>query len=151
MVPVKYEEIIAGFRTLQAVDFEYGNDEARGWERLGELTDALKTLPDPERAIPEMFAVMERLPDADMGSPGPLVHTLEKLRGYEKELGLSVARCPSTLSVWMVNRILNSELTPADRRKYMALLEHAFVHPKATEGVRHDAQRFIEYQNGKTV
>jgi hypothetical protein len=98
-----------------------------------------------------MFAVMERLPGADMGSPGPLVHTLEKLGGYEKELVLSVARCPTTLSVWMVNRILNSDLTPADRRKYLALLEQAFVHPKATEGVRHDARRFIDYQNGKTV
>jgi hypothetical protein len=148
---VKYEEIIAGFRALQAVDFEYGNDDARGWERLGELTDALKTLRDPEKAIPEMFAVMERLPDADIGSPGALVHTLEKFRGYEKELVLSVARCPSTPSVWMVNRILNTDLSSADRRMYMTLLEDAAAHPKTTEAVRLDARSFIVYQNGKTV
>jgi hypothetical protein len=39
-----------------------------------------------------MFNVMERPPDADLGSPGPLVHTLERWRGYEPELVNSVRR-----------------------------------------------------------
>jgi hypothetical protein len=72
---MNYEEIVAGLRNLQASDFDCKNLKARGWERLAELTDALMATPDPpEDAIPELFSVMERLPDADLGSPGPLVH-----------------------------------------------------------------------------
>ena len=44
-------------------------------------------------------SVMERLPDVDLGSPGPLVHTLERLHGYENELMRSVRRQPSRQDV----------------------------------------------------
>jgi hypothetical protein len=142
-----YEEIIAGFRALQASDFDFKNINARGWERLKELTDALTSIPDAEKAIPEMFSVMERLPDVDLGSPGPLVHTMERWRGgYEHELVNSVRRRPSTLSVWMVNRILNTDLPDDTRRSYMSLLNEAATHPTASETVREDARRFIEFQ-----
>ena len=111
---MKYEEIITGLRTLRPSDFDYSNMEARGWERLSELTDALTGIPGgPEAAIPELFGVMERMPDADLGSPGPLVHTLEALKGYEVELIRSVSRSPSLLSVWMINRILNTDVRPS--------------------------------------
>src|SRR5262244_1723234 len=72
-------EIITGLRTLRPSDFDYNNLEARGCEHLSELTDALMTIPggQPDTAIPEWFSVMKRMPDADLGSPGPLVHTLE--------------------------------------------------------------------------
>ena len=74
-----YEEIIAGLRSLRPSDFDDNNVEARGRERLYELTDALMATPSspPEAAIPELFGVMERMSDANLGSPGPLVHTLE--------------------------------------------------------------------------
>jgi hypothetical protein len=114
---MKYEEIIAGFQALQASDFDRMNIDARGLERLAELTDALMSVPEPEKAIPELFSVMERLPDADLGSPGPLVHTLERMHGYECELVRSVRRQPSPLSVWMVNRIPTPtyRMTPGSR------------------------------------
>jgi hypothetical protein len=145
-----YEEIVAGFRALQASDFDYANINARGPERLVELTDALKSVREPEKAIPEMFSVMERLPDADLGSPGPLVHTMERWRGgYEHELVSSVHRCPSMLSVWMVNRILNTDLPDDTRRTYMSLLNEAATHPSASEDVRESAREFIEFQTRK--
>ena len=145
-----YEEITAGFRALQASDFDYKNINARGWERLAELTDALMTVPDAEKAIPEMFSVMERLPDADLGSPGPLVHTMERWRGgYEHELVDSVRRCPSILSVWMVNRILNTDLPDDTRRSYMSLLNEVATHTTAPEPVREDARRFVDFQMRK--
>ncbi len=147
---MKYEEIITGLRTLHAGDFDYMNFNARGWERLAELTDALRSAADPEKAIPELFGVMERLPDADLGSPGPLVHTLERLHGYEDELVRSVRRQPSLLSVWMVNRILNTNLSEDARQSYIALLDEALAHPNAPETVREDARRFIEFQTRKT-
>jgi hypothetical protein len=145
-----YEEIIAGFRALQAGDFHYMNVGARGWERLAELTDALMSAPGAEKAIPELFSVMERLPAADLGSPGPLVHTLERLNGYKEELVRSVHRQPSLLSVWMVNRILNTNLSDDARRSYIALLNEVWAHPNTPETVREDAQHFLELQMRKT-
>jgi hypothetical protein len=147
---MKYEEIIAGFRALKAEDFDYMNVSARGSERLAELTDALMSAPDAEKAIPELFAVMERLPNAHLGSPGPLVHTLEGLQGYEKELVRSVRHQPSQLSVWMVNRILNTDLSDDTRRAYIGLLNEASAHPLAPEAVRQDVRGFIELQMRKT-
>ena len=145
-----YEEIVAGFKALQESDFDYANVHVRGPERLAELTEPLKALPGAEKAIPEMFAVMERLRDADLGSPGPLVHTIERWRGrYENELVNPVRRCPSMLSVWMVNRILNTGLPDDTRREYMSLLHDATIHPKASEDVRQSAREFIEFQVGK--
>jgi hypothetical protein len=146
---MKYEEIIAGFRGLQASDFDYNNADARGCERLAELTDALMSIPHAEKAIPELFSVMERLPDADLGSPGPLVHTLERLHGYEEELVSSIHRRPSLLSVWMVNRILNTDLPDDARLSFIALLNEATTHPNAPESVREDARSFVELQIGK--
>jgi hypothetical protein len=93
---------------------------------------------------------MERRPDVDLGSPGPLVHTLERLHGYEDELMRSVRRQPSLLSVWMVNRMLNTNLSQDARHSYMALLNEAFSHPHASKTVREDVRGFIELQTGKT-
>ena len=146
---MKYEEVISGFRALRASDFDYMNVDARGLERLSELTDALMLLPDKEKAIPELFDVMERLPEAELGSPGPLVHTLERLYAYEPELVRSVRRRPSLLSVWMVNRILNTALSEDARRMYLALLQEAASDRNVPETVRHDARRFVELQKGK--
>ena len=148
--PMKYEEIIAGFVALQASDFDHMNVDARGLERLSELTDALMNAPGAEKAIPELFGVMERLPTADLGSPGPLVHTLERLHGYEAELVRSIRRQPSLLSVWMVNRILNTHLSEDNRESYMALLHEVATHPSVPDAVREDAHGFVAFQKGKT-
>jgi hypothetical protein len=146
---MKFEEVVSGFRALRASDFDYMNVDAGGPERLAELTDALMLLPDKEKAIPELFDIMERLPDAELGSPGPLVHTLERLHSYEPELVRSVRRRPSLLSVWMVNRILNTALSDDARRMYLALLQEAANDRNAPETVRLDARRFVELQRRK--
>jgi hypothetical protein len=146
---MKYEEVVSGLQALRASDFDYMNVDARGLERLAELTDALMLLPEKEKAIPELFDVMERLPDAELGSPGPLVHTLERLHAYEPELVRSVRRRPSQLSVWMVNRILNTALSDDARRMYLTLLQEAASDRNAPETVRHDARHFVELQRRK--
>jgi hypothetical protein len=58
-----YEEIITGLRTLAPSDFDYNNIDARGGERLSELTDALMATPggSSEAAIQELFSVMPSL------------------------------------------------------------------------------------------
>lgn len=144
-----YEEVISGLRSLKAEDFEYSAGGHSGPD-LDELTDALIELPAPEQAIPELFAVMERLPDADLGSPGPLVHTLERM-DYTAELVASLRRRPTSLSVWMVNRILNSSLSPERRQFFLDLLASVTDHPEAGEAARDEAAHFIHYQSTRTA
>lgn len=144
-MPRTFEQILDAFAALQPSDFD---NEAAGVCKLNELTDELMTLPQPERAIPAMFGVMERMPDVEMGTPGPLVHTLEQMRGsYERELVESIKRRPTHLAIWMVNRILNITRAPEQRQFYMDLIRFAGKHPAATEYERHVAQHFIEHQN----
>jgi hypothetical protein len=146
-----YEQILLGLHSLKASDFDHNNEGACGAEKLSDLMDALMSVPSPQRATPELFGLMERLPKSDLGSPGPLVHTLEKLPGFEAELVKSVVRYPTELSVWMINRILNAELSSNTRKTYLALLESVTTHPKTTEIVRNEALRFLAFQARKNT
>ncbi len=58
-----YDEVISGLRALEEEDF---GDYVP--EQLYQLTEALMKLPERERAIPELFAVMERFPDVELGT-----------------------------------------------------------------------------------
>lgn len=104
------EQIVADLGALAEDYFDYNGAAMRGPECLdGICTDVLK-LPVPSAAFPELFRLMERLSGSDLGSPGPLVHTMEKHIGcYEDSLAASIHRKPTTLTVWMVNRILNGQ------------------------------------------
>ena len=75
-----YEEIVAGLRALSESDCDYNNMSMQGPENLRRLADAVQQLLEPKRIMPEMFAVMERLPSSDLGSPGPLVHIIERMQ-----------------------------------------------------------------------
>jgi hypothetical protein len=95
-----------------------------------------------------MFDLIERLDDVDLGSPGPLVHALESTgTAYERSLEASLRRKPAPLSVWMVNRILNTDR--ADRRSWLDLLAMAAAHPLASKATRADVQDFLAFQAGR--
>jgi hypothetical protein len=144
-MPRTFDQILSDFAALRPSDFD---DEQAGVHKLKGLTDELMALPQPERAIPALFAVMERMPDTYMGMPGPLVHTLEQMGGqYERELVESIKRQPADLSVWMVNRVLNAERDREQRQFYMDLLRFAAEHPKASEFVRQEVESFIQHQS----
>jgi hypothetical protein len=140
-------EIVAEFRRFTAEDFDYMKG-APGPERLYALCEEVSALPDPTVVFPEFFALMERLPDCELGTPGPLVHTMEQRVGsYEILLVDSVKRKPTDLGVWMVNRILNG---PAkDKAFWMDVLAFAGEHPAASQVVRDGARRFIDFQKKK--
>ena len=141
-----FDEVYQGLAALKAEDFDDCTPGFNGLERLDSLTTELRGLPNPERGIRALFDVMERMPDADLGSPGPLVHTLEALTGYELELAESIKRMPTPLAVWMINRILNVT-KPRERRDFwINLLQFACEHPKSSESVKDEALHFVEYQ-----
>ena len=147
-MPQTLDQLVAEFVALKPSDFD---DEGAGLDKLRGLIGELMAQPRPERAIPALFAVIERMPVTELGTPGPLVHTLERLRGhYEHELVESVKRQPANLSVWMVNRILNGTRDSQQRQIYLDLLRIAAEHPSAPESVRHEAEHFIQYQSRAT-
>ena len=138
-------EIKADFDALILRDFDYANPGVRGLEQLGELCDEMRAANDPAVCVPIMFQTMERLDGAELGDPGPLVHTIEtSRRRYEELLAESVWRKPTPLSVWMVNRILNTG--PPDAAAWMALLQVVAENPAASESTKRDAAHFVEYQ-----
>ena len=147
-MPRSLETIMCDLNALTAEEFDYRTPAARGIERLDDICDAVLSLPAPSAAFPEFFRLMERLSDSDLGSPGSLVHTMEKHEGsYEDLLAASVSRKPTPLTVWMVNRILNGGTK--DREKWMEILAVAVSHPAASEVAREQASRFIAFQQKK--
>ncbi len=143
-------EIIAAFDSFQSSDFDEWNVDAHGAERLYDLVAELFETPNPEQAMDVMFRTMERLAGADLGTPGPLVQGLEKFKDYEPRLVESVRRLPTPLSVWMVNRILNTRL-PKERREFLlSLLEEAFLHPEINDQERQNILGFLEHQGRQT-
>lgn len=96
--------------------------------------------------FPAILGLIERYPEAELGSPGPLVHELEAIPGYESFLRDSVARKPTYLSIWMVNRILNSELSADERSVWLQVLRTVLIHPLASADLRQGANEFLEHR-----
>jgi len=139
--------VVVDFRKFTADDFDDLNG-ATGPQRLYALCEEVLAMPDPTQVFPELFALMERLSDSDLGTPGPLVHTMEtRIGSYERFLVESINRKPTDLSVWMVNRILNG---PEENKAFwMDVLVIASEHPSATQLIKDQAKRFIELQKKK--
>lgn len=136
-MPLTPDEMIAA---LDRFEPEPGDDNPL---RLYSITEGFNELSNRKRVVPAMFALMERFPDAHLGTPGPLVHSIESLgfEWYEPLLIDSVRRQPVELNVWMVNRILNTNLEPDHRRRLLDLMrsvpEHLKVPARVAELTRH--------------
>ena len=73
-------------------------------------------------SIEPLLQLMERQPLTDFGSPGPIVHFVERFykKGYEEKLISSLKRMPALQTVWMLNRIINGTDNP---EAYLSLLK----------------------------
>jgi hypothetical protein len=123
-------------------------DEGENVGRLHEILDQLQALSSDLRSpvIPAILGLIERHPEAELGSPGPLVHELEAIPGYEPFLRHSVSRQPAALSIWMVNRLLNSKISTEARSSWMDVLRSVLTHPLASIGSKEAAGDFLEHQ-----
>jgi len=136
---------------IQALDgFIPSADSTETVARLHELLRPLRAMPDSGRAVRALYGVLERFPDADLGSPGPIVHALERVRGYETELRQSLVRLPTSYTLWMCNRVLNASTDPQEEDAWMAALEAAASHPLASESAHADAISFLAFQRGES-
>lgn len=154
--PRPITEIEEDFNSLLDSDFNPENENADGMERLYILTDELSLINDPDRIADILLACIERLSHSttidvsyDLGSPGPLVHTLEAIPGFEKRLIISLQRYPTPLTLWMLNRIINQESDPMLKKSFLQLIEKAIIHSEATVLARKTATEFLEYQRNK--
>ena len=129
---------------LQA--FAPSDDGADNVHGLNELLAGFGALPGCERVAPALLALLERHPQADFGTPGPLVHALESQAGYRDLLAASLERQPTELTAWMANRLLNSKLPRDERNEWLKRLTAVTSHPKAAAGVRDSAIRFLDFQ-----
>lgn len=114
---------------------------------LYKLIEPIESIKGADAVIPEIFRFFERFPDADLGSPGPLVHFIEKFYPiYIQQLVASVERQPTSHTLWMVNRILNSKLPPEQRSRLLQVLKGAINHPKAGTTAKKSAAEFLAHQ-----
>ena len=114
---------------------------------LYQLTDELLMNSDANLAIRPMFELVEKFPNQDFGSPGPIVHFIEKFRGlYETELFKSLQRIPTLLTIWMLNRLINSEKDETIRDNLLIKMKEILVHQKAGELEKEEATNFLDYQ-----
>ena len=81
------DDLIAALRS-----FEPTQDESDNVHRLNEIFDDFHVCADREEAAPEVFSLVERHPQAEFGTPIPLVRELEKLPAYPKLLAASLER-----------------------------------------------------------
>lgn len=117
---------------------------------MADLYDLLEPVEEPNNAkelIPDVFAFMEANPEVDIGSPGPLVHFVERFYpSYLEQLIASLERQPTHSTLWMLNRILNSTHTDDLRENLIAVLRSVHSHPKASTIVKSEAAEFLEHQ-----
>jgi hypothetical protein len=96
---------------LAALDaFVPSEEEHEDIARLYQITDQLINTEQILAAMPAMLRIFERYPRAPLGSPGPLVHCVEKV-GLERFLPMlleSFRSHPNRKTLWMLERCLRS-------------------------------------------
>src|SRR6266545_4242776 len=112
-------EITAELEALTLFDFDPMNVDANGDDRLHAICAELAERDDPQRWAPLLYSLMELLAE-------------------------SLPRKPSPLTVWMANRVLDSD--PPDTPEWLELLRRSADHPAASAQAQADARGFLEYQ-----
>jgi hypothetical protein len=143
----KLEKFLSDLRRLEPADGDFLLEQ-----KLYELVDTLEGVEDASPAFRHIFEFFERFPNAEHGSPGPLVHLVELFGpAYFADLVHSLGNRPTPHTLWMLNRILNSKLSAPQRAKFMALLEASTRHPLADAIAREQASGFLQHQQNRAT
>jgi hypothetical protein len=97
-------------------------------------------------SVEPILAFMETHPEIDFGAPGPIVHFVETFhgRGYEEHLAVSLQRQPTSMTVWMLKRLINGTQLVESRREWIAIMRNAHNHALADSSVRLLVAEFLE-------
>ena len=135
---------LAAIKTLlDAIGFEDGEADVLA---MDEAVLAIDRLPEPRQAVPLLFDWFEAHAGQDVGSPGAFVHFIEEKLDFFPLLRASLARKPTGITVWMVNRIANAATNASEVQPWIDVLRAAMAHPLADEECRDDAQHFLQRQ-----
>ncbi len=130
---------------LEHLDSITPTEDGTHIDALDELTDAAEDIATEPATMAAIFAYFERYSNADLGSPGPLVHFIEKaFPHYVEELLSSLNRRPVAYSLWMANRILNAQIEESLRTRLLQALTCASKHPLASEDEKEQAFEFVQ-------
>ncbi|MDP1919470.1 MAG: folylpolyglutamate synthase/dihydrofolate synthase family protein [Myxococcales bacterium] len=137
-------------RLLTALDeFTPGDDPDATMSALGHVLDRGRPGLDPARFRTAVFALLERFPDAEFGTPGALIHEVERRGGFEDELQASLSRQPTFLTVSMVNRLMNLTDEPSRLSRWASVLEAVTTHLNAPDWVQKAASRYLAHQRAR--
>lgn len=83
--------------------------EDQEFELADEIVDAMEASPQPFDLVAPILELIANHPEVDFGSPGELVHFVEKFyhQGYEDLLLESVLKSPTVHNIWMLHRYYN--------------------------------------------
>jgi hypothetical protein len=122
-------------------------------EELSDNQDAMierwKQDPPGISAVDAVLSFMERHPDWDFGTPGALVHFVERFhgKGYESLLLQSLTRRPTGHTVWMLNRVINGERDDEKTALYLKTLSQIASDARNDEEVVDRAREYLSYQS----
>ena len=79
-----------------------------------EVMEAMLEYPNPFELVAPILEIIESNPDIDFGTPGDLVHFVEKFykKEYEELLLKSVRKNPTMHNIWMLHRCYIDEDNP---------------------------------------
>jgi hypothetical protein len=127
--------------------FEPSRDDIDKLYDLYRLFEGFHSLPDRDRVAPALFGLVERFPDRESGSSGPLDHHvgallrwLEAIPSHLPLLRESLHRWPVQHTVWMVIRQLNTTLPRDQTESWLSELRAAAEHPLASAQTRRFAE-----------
>ena len=83
--------------------------EDQEFELADEIVDAMEAYPQPFDLVAPILELIANHPEVDFGSPGELVHFVEKFyhQGYEDLLMEVVGKNPTLHNIWMLHRCCN--------------------------------------------
>jgi len=118
--------------------------------RARELTEAWSATRAGGEAVEPILRFMESHPTIDFGSPGPLVHFVERFHGaaYVDALVASIRRRPTAHTAWMLNRVINGAPT-AGAEALVETMKQARAHPLADESAVAALTGFLAHQSGR--
>ena len=114
---------------------------------MNESVGIIKSRNMGSKVITPLLELLERNPLVNFGSPGAIVHYLEKLGGYKEQLVKSIKKTPTLHTIWMLNRCINAH--DEKEREYMDLLRSILSRNDVDNSIKECAKEFIEFQESE--
>ena len=122
------DDIITALKTAVIPDEEYYVDN--------EIIDAMLEYPDPFQFVKPILEIISQNQGVDFGSPGELVHFVEKFykKGYEEALIESVRKSPTFHYIWMIHRCYNDMNSPF-HNEFLSLINEIKENPSTSADI----------------